>query len=189
MPKLYNFKFENKVDKQEWALVLSHNFTTAFEITWLTDNHCFIYSEENINQTLSELIPIIENDLACQITVLVSHRENKLNDQALELAVKHNSGTLVNLADVCLLAVKENHTDFISNLENYFDKVDSELLRTMAAYLANSNSGLKTSENLYIHRNTWLYRLHKFYQLTKLDLRDADDVAFFRFWLSWQKIK
>ena len=189
MVKLYNFKFDNKITKQGWELVLSQNFNDAFEVTWLSEYHCCFYSEENINQTLSELIPIIENDLACRITVLVSHREDKLSEQALELAAKYSSGKLVDLADVCLLAVKEKQTDFLLIFENYFNHIDTDLLRTMAAYLTNDSSGLRTSENLFIHRNTWLYRLNKFYRLTKLDLKDADDVAFFRFWLSWLKIK
>jgi len=189
MTKLYNFRFDNKINRQEWSLVLDHNFRNVFDVTWSSEYNCFFYSEDNINQTLGELIPIIENDLACQLTVLVSHLDNKLSDKALSLAVKFNSGKLINLADICLLAVNERQTDFILYIENYFSKIDEELLRTMAAYLANNSSGLKTANNLYIHRNTMLYRLSKFYQLTKLDLHDYDDASFFSFWLSWQKIK
>jgi len=189
MIKLYNFSFENKISKEEWALVISQNFKTAYELIWLSADQCYFYSEENINQTLSELIPIMENDLACQITVLVSHSDEKLSHQALQFAIQYQNGKLFNMTDLGMLALKENRIDFLSNWDNYFKNVDNELLRTMTAYLANSSSGLKTAETLYIHRNTWLYRFNKFYQLTKLDLQDGDDASFFRFWLAWQRIK
>ena len=95
----------------------------------------------------------------------------------------------MSLSDVSLLAIVKQEEDFIAYLEDYFTELDRELLHTMRCYQLNNCSGIKTAENLFIHRNTWNYRLNKFHNLTKLNLHDYDDAAFFRFWLSWQNIK
>ena len=42
---------------------------------------------------------------------------------------------------------------------------------------------VKTAEHLNIHRNTLIYRLDKFKELTNLDLSEGDDI--YKLWLSF----
>ena len=182
--KIYGFKFDRVIAKQQWSQLINHNFPTSKEIYWFDDEHCFFHSEININQTLNELLPLMENDLSCQITALITHDCDNLSKKALDLAAKYQKGKLLSIADVCLLAVLKNETDFMKIFEDYFNHLDAELLHTNEVFLANNFSGTVSAQLLYIHRNTLLYRRDKFQQLTKLNLRDFDDASLFKFWLT-----
>lgn len=55
--------------------------------------------------------------------------------------------------------------------EIYQDR-DLDLVGTLNAYFRNNGNMLKTSESLYIHRNTLKYRLNKVKKITGLDIDD-----------------
>ena len=62
--------------------------------------------------------------------------------------------------------------------------VDHELLRTAECFVAHDLSVPKTAAALFCHRNTLLYRLTRFEELTGLDLRRAQNAAEFSVWLA-----
>ena len=55
--------------------------------------------------------------------------------------------------------------------------LDSETLNTVMRYFDNSLNTSETARQLYIHRNTLLYRLEKVYKLTGLDLKRFEDAV------------
>jgi len=56
-----------------------------------------------------------------------------------------------------------------------FDDFDSETLLTIQKFYENDLNVSETSRELYVHRNTLVYRLDKIEKLTGLDLRKFDD--------------
>ena len=189
MDKYYFLAFDKAVDRKLTRQSLLPGFPTDVELIWLNDFICYFICDANIDQSINDLLPLWENDLATRIAALVCHRDDELAQSALQLAGKYQSGKLSNLFDIALLAVRKQETAFLQLCERCFTAVSPELLRTMQAFLLSNDSAKQASYNIYIHRNTWLYRLNKFIDQTGLDLRDSDNAAFFRFWLSWQKIK
>jgi len=59
--------------------------------------------------------------------------------------------------------------------ENDFEGFDSETNLTIQKFFENSLNISETSRQLYIHRNTLVYRLDKIQKMTGLDLRRFDD--------------
>ena len=57
---------------------------------------------------------------------------------------------------------------------------DEEMLTTIDQFYANSLNVSKTSRELYIHRNTLVYRLEKLKNLTGLDILNFDDAITFQ---------
>ncbi|MBO4337625.1 MAG: helix-turn-helix domain-containing protein [Lachnospiraceae bacterium] len=55
------------------------------------------------------------------------------------------------------------------------DEIDEETLITINTFLDNNLNVSETSRQLYVHRNTLLYRLEKLEKLTGLDIRVFDD--------------
>lgn len=53
--------------------------------------------------------------------------------------------------------------------------LDEETLNTIDMFLANSLNVSETARQLYVHRNTLLYRLEKLQKATNLDIRNFDD--------------
>lgn len=59
--------------------------------------------------------------------------------------------------------------------ENIPEELDEETLNTIDIFLANSLNVSETARQLYVHRNTLLYRLEKLEKATGLDIRIFDD--------------
>ena len=60
------------------------------------------------------------------------------------------------------------------------DEFDKETLTTINKFFENSLNVSETSRQLYIHRNTLVYRLDKLQKITNLDLRVFDDAITFK---------
>ncbi len=60
------------------------------------------------------------------------------------------------------------------------DQFDAETLITVSKFFENNLNVSETSRQLYIHRNTLVYRLDKLQRATGLDLRNFDDAITFK---------
>ena len=60
------------------------------------------------------------------------------------------------------------------------DDFDEETLTTVSKFFENNLNVSETSRQLYIHRNTLVYRLDKLQKMTGLDLRNFDDAIIFK---------
>ncbi len=61
-----------------------------------------------------------------------------------------------------------------------FEALDDETLLTIDKFFENSLNISETSRQLFVHRNTLVYRLDKIERLTGLDLRKFDDAVVFK---------
>jgi carbohydrate diacid regulator len=66
-------------------------------------------------------------------------------------------------------------------------QLDTEMLTTIDKFFENNLNVSETSRQLYIHRNTLVYRLDKLEKLTGLDLRNFDDAIVFKITLMVSK--
>ena len=60
------------------------------------------------------------------------------------------------------------------------DSFDEETLTTINKFFENSLNVSETARQLYIHRNTLVYRLEKLQKSTGLDIRVFDDALTFK---------
>ena len=73
--------------------------------------------------------------------------------------------------------------DYLADLtDDGFDEIfeDEEMLSTAEEFLRSSLNVSETSRNLYMHRNTLLYRLDKLEKATGLNIRSFSDAVSFR---------
>ncbi len=64
--------------------------------------------------------------------------------------------------------------------DNSLDSLDSETLMTIQKFFENNLNVSETSRNLFVHRNTLVYRLEKIKKITGLDLREFDHAIIFK---------
>lgn len=64
--------------------------------------------------------------------------------------------------------------------EGVFETIDSEAMITIQKFFENNLNVSETSRQLFIHRNTLVYRLDKIQKLTGMDLRKFDDAIYFK---------
>ncbi len=63
---------------------------------------------------------------------------------------------------------------------NTLDDLDAETLNTIQKFFENNLNVSETSRNLFVHRNTLVYRLEKIKKITGLDLREFDHAIVFK---------
>jgi purine catabolism regulator len=66
------------------------------------------------------------------------------------------------------------HDEMLDKLVEYDRRNGAELVSTLAAYFAARNSPTEAAERMHLHRNTFLYRLHRIRDITGLDLDDPE---------------
>jgi carbohydrate diacid regulator len=64
--------------------------------------------------------------------------------------------------------------------DEFIDSIDGETFHTIQKFFENNLNVSETSRQLYVHRNTLVYRLDKIQKLTGLDLRKFDDALIFK---------
>lgn len=75
---------------------------------------------------------------------------------------------------LCKLFLKEVFS------EGSYESLDTETLFTIQKFFENNLNISETSRQLYVHRNTLVYRLDKIQKVTGLDLRNFDDAIIFK---------
>lgn len=76
--------------------------------------------------------------------------------------------------DLCRVFLKEVFK------EEPFESLDAETLMTIQKFFENNLNVSETSRQLYVHRNTLVYRLNKIQKMTGLDLTKFDDAIIFK---------
>ena len=66
------------------------------------------------------------------------------------------------------------HAELLGKLLDYDLRNGADLVNTLAAYFAARNSPTEAAERMHVHRNTFLYRLHRIREITGLDLDDPE---------------
>lgn len=61
-----------------------------------------------------------------------------------------------------------------------YEMLDTETLTTIDKFFENNLNGSETARQLFVHRNTLVYRLDKVMKITGLDLRSFDDAVLFK---------
>lgn len=83
-----------------------------------------------------------------------------------ELALPYMEAKLTEELDGRFLCSTE-----ITVLNEYDEKNQSELLKTLKVYLRNQMNAVKTAKELFIHRSTMVYRLERITELTGIDYK------------------
>ena len=106
-------------------------------------------------------------------------------EQALSLGLRVlGTGRVIYFGDLglyrLLFNVKEKdelrafHDEMLGRLIDYDRRNGADLAATLAAYFAARNSPTEAAERMHLHRNTFLYRLHRIREITGFDLDDPE---------------
>ncbi|MEG2269800.1 MAG: helix-turn-helix domain-containing protein [Bacilli bacterium] len=169
MIKYYYFYSYNKFDRYQFETTLRSSFSSYLDIDYIDDKKGIILSDEFFAARLHTIFNILSSDLSGRFVFLETFENECISNKALSLLIDENKIGVFYLAD---LLVKNNNMELFELLDILFSSLDIELINTADAYLECSLSGVEAATELYIHRNTFNYRLNKFIEKTGLDIRD-----------------
>lgn len=104
-------------------------------------------------------------------------------DEVLEFILKYNNSKFLNLNDLMIYKIisSTNNKNIFDNLIDYENirNIDENLLHTGLNFIENDLNISKTSNTLFLHRNTLIYRLEKIKESLNLDLKNFKDALVF----------
>lgn len=104
-------------------------------------------------------------------------------DEVLNLIIKDNNNKFLNLNDLIIYKMISltNNKNYFNDLIDYenIKNIDENLLHTGLNFIENDLNISKTSNTLFLHRNTLVYRLDKIKEFLNLDLKNFKDALIF----------
>ena len=130
-----------------------------------------ILPKEDYSSFSSAMLPLRE-DIEGTVSFLCTHSRDELSKKLLKDALSYFPNQAVFPTDV--LMKEMNFADYTSIplLTSSFSSLDHELLLTAGTYLRCGLDASLSAKELFIHRNTFNYRLNAFIEATSLDIRD-----------------
>jgi len=91
------------------------------------------------------------------------------------------------LGNIAYNLSSEVKKEMLSIIKHKLDKFDGEMLNTIEEFLKTDLNISEASKNLYVHRNTLIYRLDKIYKETGFDIRLFNQASVFTIaYLVWK---
>lgn len=138
---------------------------------------------------VSSLLKRISGDPASysEISFLQYEKEDGFAEKLLHRALDFFPGALIFPSDVILKEMSFGDYSSLPFLSALFRDLPEDLLLSAKKYLECGLDGLLAADALYIHRNTFHYRLDQFRKRTSLDLHEYHNAVLFE--LYWHLIR
>lgn len=185
MENHYHFYSLNKIPRSAFLEAIGQKYTGTFKWQFVSDHQGFILASDAFFDPLENMLSILNQDLGLRLTFLVAHTRSPLTDHCLLLAAKKSINNCLYLGDFLWDLALQGDRRFKSLVQQEFSKLSRELLLTASVFLRSGLNASKTASKLYIHRNTFNYRLNRFIQFTGLDIRDFHHALYFQLALKW----
>ena len=189
------------------AILSQYEENDADEVVKMTDGLCAIVkfvgeSEENEYHSATEYADFVaqslKEELGIDVSVGVGPTVRELKDVSVSYAQAASAlryaevfgakGQVHSYREFMLVKMLEDAS--VQKLEEYLSQLtddsakeifeDEEMLSTAEEFLQHNLNAAETSRNLYMHRNTLLYRLDKIEKATGLNIRQFSDAVSFR---------
>lgn len=195
-----------KMMQETLAVIEQYGGNSLDTVLQMSEDECvlvkFIDRAENEYQSSVDyaefLAQSLKEELGLTVTVGVGSTEHELKDVSHSYARACNAlryadvfearGNVHSYREFILIKMMEEIPD--NKLEEYLADLtderfreifeDEEMLGTAEEFLRSSLNVSETSRNLYMHRNTLLYRLDKIEKATGLNIRSFSDAVSFR---------
>lgn len=172
MMKYYLFLAATPLNRELWEESLSSLIKEPLSFTYESDRKGYLIASEKLGVILQDCLYNIHEDLGITITVMIAHRDGPLEEKLLREALSYFPNQCLYLTDMLMRELSFGDYSSFPLLSNEFKNVPHDLLLTAGTYLRCSMNASDTAASLFIHRNTFNYRLSAFIAQTGLDIRD-----------------
>lgn len=171
MIKEYLFLADKALDKKAFKESLEGP-SIPFDIEYVSERKGVITSDSSFYVYLDALLLPIHDDLDVNLTILACHKDGPLEEKCLNEALSFFPNMARFLSDLLMKELSFGNYTSLPLLSEEFKDVPHDVLLTAGTYLRTGLDASQAAEQLFIHRNTFNYRLNRFIDITGLDIRD-----------------
>lgn len=189
MEKYYHFIFRGKLNKDELIEVISGVYHKEYELKIISNGTGYIKADVDFYDSLMNIHQIMEMDLDCPFTFLVSFENGELSSMALSKCNKLFPNQITNLSMIYFASLIHGEKELTNKLDAIFLDVGYEVIQTALTFIECGMNASLAAKRLYVHRNTFNYRLNAFICKTGIDIRDYDNANLFDLYIKQNAIK
>ncbi|NLN66043.1 MAG: PucR family transcriptional regulator [Clostridiaceae bacterium] len=153
--------------------------------------------EDDIYRKARIIIDTLNTELMVKASVGIGTEVNRLRDISRSFKDAQTALTIGNIFDTDKTIIDYNHLGigrliyqlpttlcklFLNEVlkDGVYELIDPEMMITIQKFFENNLNVSETSRQLFVHRNTLVYRLDKIQKLTGMDLRNFSDAIHFK---------
>lgn len=155
------------------SVIESFCLSVGQDLTWIAADTATFSLEHAASIQLRVLYDTVREDLGFRMTMVIGFDHDLVLGEALAVALDWVPGQITELGDLLILAHHHNDSRMALALERVLSTVEKDVLETARMQLLTGSNGVLAAQLLYIHRNTFRYRLNKFIEQTGIDLRES----------------
>jgi hypothetical protein len=178
MKKWYYFSASDTIDIITLKQILNLGFNLPYHVEVISPKQVAIEADESLTIFLEGILASLNQDLGVSLYVLITHKLSPLMRQSASLMVIQQYDPLLHLGELLLLLIIDQHP-LLYSFKKEFSIIPRDLYLTASSYIRSGLNATKASEKLYVHRNTFNYRLQQFIAVTELDIRDHFHALYF----------
>ena len=168
--KISNIKYQQAIDE-----LLKQHFNNQIDLFWNESTACIIvYDQDSFVYTLKQALKMIISDFSIDISCFVVPKFDNIFLKYLSFI--HNQ-TLT--AFEFLLKNYTNET-IKNDMQKLLFPIKKEYLDTAYVFLNCNMNASEAAKQLYLHRNSFNYRLNQFYYTSDMDIKDFDTAIFLK---------
>mgnify|MGYP003295030152 CR=1 FL=1 len=170
-------KFTRPIVRELFENTLRNVLEVEIDIEWNhKDNSAQIeiYNFDHNTQNLQTLFMTLGNDFNTSLTIF----NVPFFDEFIYKLFENIKSPGVYNAYGVLLQMLINQEIKKEEIPDYLSKVSKEALDMIQVYISTGLNGKLTSELLYVHRNTMIYRINQFVEKTGIDIRQLYNANF-----------
>jgi len=177
--KYYFFASQKDISIERFNDALHSAYKNIFAINFFDAKSGYMLSDEYFYDSLETLIPVIMSDTDNTYTIVMCNDDNQIGRLALKKASHGRSLYLTDLADLILDLALEGDYELVHLAKKQYATVPRQLMVTAETFVSCGLNASLAAKKLYVHRNTFSYRLNQFIEATNLDIRDYHNAQFF----------
>ncbi len=172
MIRYYLFSSTSPIKRESFEKEISSLTQEKIAFLYTDDKKGYFKADDKFASTLQQVLFNIHDSIGINISIVVAHRLGDFEEKMLKQGLTYYPNQCLYLSDLLLKDVSFGNYSAIPLLASEFKNIDPNLLMTAGTFLRCGLNGLLTAETLYVHRNTFNYRLNCFIEQTNLDIRD-----------------
>lgn len=172
MIKYYYFISNRYIERNTFDKIIRNSYSYYIDIDYFDNFSGVIVSDEFFYNRLKNIEDIISFDLASKFIFLASFKDGSFNTKIISKMLEDDFFGVYDISKIVLKYALRKDYSIYQLIIDEFKNVKRDVFLTAYTYIEVGKSATLASKQLFIHRNTFNYRLNKFIDITGLDIRD-----------------
>ncbi|TFG81562.1 MAG: PucR family transcriptional regulator [Erysipelotrichales bacterium] len=152
------------------------------EVHWIDERNLKAELDDFGRVQLKLMFASFQHDLGIILTGVLGFDADEIMNAFLDFVSENRPGKLIGASEALLLAQILKQNGLMIMLDRHFGKINRDEMETARMYLETGRNVNASAQHLYLHRNTFRYRLNKFIAKTRLDIREIDQGKLMETW-------